>query len=153
MNRLLNFATERGIATIFGEVLRENENMLNMARDLGFSRVGVQSNGACLDVAALADAGLTVVHLSLYGARAGAHDWVTRRQGSFDLVLRALGAARRAEVTAVVATVVTRSTFRGLAASPPLPPRSTKSWHLAGSGRRRQRRSRGSSSRSAFRSA
>jgi acetyltransferase len=37
MNRLLNFAADRGIATIFGEVLRENENMLNMARDLGFS--------------------------------------------------------------------------------------------------------------------
>jgi acetyltransferase len=37
MNRLLNYAADRGIATIFGEVLRENENMLNMARDLGFS--------------------------------------------------------------------------------------------------------------------
>ena len=37
MNRLLNFAADRGIATIFGEVLRENEGMLNMARDLGFS--------------------------------------------------------------------------------------------------------------------
>ena len=37
MHRLLNFAAARGIATIFGEVLRENTNMLNMARDLGFS--------------------------------------------------------------------------------------------------------------------
>jgi len=37
MNRLLNFAADRGVATIFGEVLRENENMLSMARDLGFS--------------------------------------------------------------------------------------------------------------------
>ncbi|UCH74701.1 MAG: bifunctional acetate--CoA ligase family protein/GNAT family N-acetyltransferase [Rhodospirillales bacterium] len=37
MNRLLNYAAERGIATIFGEVMRENENMLSMARDLGFS--------------------------------------------------------------------------------------------------------------------
>ncbi|MDH3229104.1 MAG: bifunctional acetate--CoA ligase family protein/GNAT family N-acetyltransferase [Alphaproteobacteria bacterium] len=37
MNRLLNYAAERRIATIYGEVLRENENMLNMARDLGFS--------------------------------------------------------------------------------------------------------------------
>jgi acetyltransferase len=37
MSRLLSYAAERGIATIFGEVLRENENMLNMARDLGFS--------------------------------------------------------------------------------------------------------------------
>ncbi len=36
MNRLLNFAGERGIRTIFGEVLRENEAMLHMARDLGF---------------------------------------------------------------------------------------------------------------------
>ena len=37
MNRLLNYAADRGITTIFGEVMRENENMLNMARDLGFS--------------------------------------------------------------------------------------------------------------------
>ena len=37
MNRLLSYAADRGITTIFGEVLRENENMLNMARDLGFS--------------------------------------------------------------------------------------------------------------------
>ncbi len=37
MNRLLNFAGERGIATIFGEVLRENDTMLSMARDLGFA--------------------------------------------------------------------------------------------------------------------
>jgi len=29
-------ARERGIETIFGEVLRENETMLHMARDLGF---------------------------------------------------------------------------------------------------------------------
>jgi len=36
MNQLLNFARERGIETIFGEVLRENETMLHMARDLGF---------------------------------------------------------------------------------------------------------------------
>jgi acetyltransferase len=37
MHRLLNFARERGIETIYGEVLRENETMLKMAADLGFS--------------------------------------------------------------------------------------------------------------------
>lgn len=36
MNRILNYAGDRGIETIFGEVLRENEAMLHMARDLGF---------------------------------------------------------------------------------------------------------------------
>jgi acetyltransferase len=37
MHKLLNFAAQRGIETIYGDVMRENENMLNMARDLGFS--------------------------------------------------------------------------------------------------------------------
>lgn len=36
MNRIIAFAEERGIQTIYGEVLRENEPMLRMAKDLGF---------------------------------------------------------------------------------------------------------------------
>jgi acetyltransferase len=36
MQRLLNFARERGVTSIYGEVLRENETMLKMAEDLGF---------------------------------------------------------------------------------------------------------------------
>ncbi|MCK5273636.1 MAG: GNAT family N-acetyltransferase, partial [Alphaproteobacteria bacterium] len=36
MNRIMAFAEERGIQTIYGEVLRENEPMLRMAKDLGF---------------------------------------------------------------------------------------------------------------------
>ncbi len=38
MKKILDYARERGIVEIFGEVLRENNNMLNLCRDLGFSR-------------------------------------------------------------------------------------------------------------------
>jgi acetyltransferase len=37
MTRLLQIAKARGLSEIFGEVLRENEPMLKMARELGFS--------------------------------------------------------------------------------------------------------------------
>jgi acetyltransferase len=37
MNRLVEVARERGIGEITGEVLRENEPMLQMCRELGFA--------------------------------------------------------------------------------------------------------------------
>jgi len=37
MDRLIAFARERGIQTLFGEVLQENTIMLSLCRDLGFS--------------------------------------------------------------------------------------------------------------------
>jgi acetyltransferase len=37
MSRILNYARESGIGRVFGDVLRENERMLRLARELGFS--------------------------------------------------------------------------------------------------------------------
>jgi acetyltransferase len=37
MTDILNYARSRGIAHVFGDVLRENTTMLSMARDLGFT--------------------------------------------------------------------------------------------------------------------
>jgi acetyltransferase len=37
MTRIIEIARRRGVGEIFGEVLRENEPMLRLARDLGFS--------------------------------------------------------------------------------------------------------------------
>ncbi|HYC03302.1 MAG TPA: bifunctional acetate--CoA ligase family protein/GNAT family N-acetyltransferase [Azospirillaceae bacterium] len=38
MTRILDYARSRGIKEVFGEVLRENRNMLQLCRDLGFRR-------------------------------------------------------------------------------------------------------------------
>ena len=38
MNKILDYARSRGIREVYGEVLRENTNMLNMCRALGFVR-------------------------------------------------------------------------------------------------------------------
>ncbi|MGH7434888.1 MAG: radical SAM protein [Polyangiaceae bacterium] len=94
------------------------------ARRLGFVRVGLQTNGRRLAeagyVAELARAGLTDVHLSIHGAESAAHDYHTGVAGSFDAALAGLAAARASSLTAVVNTVLTRSSFRSLAGMPKL---------------------------------
>ena len=96
--------------------------LVTRARELGFVRVGVQTNGWALGepgrVEGLARAGLTDVHLSIHGAEARVHDWHVGRAGAFDTAMRTLSAARAAAREGVVATVLTRSTFRGLAPMP-----------------------------------
>lgn len=91
---------------------------------LGFARIGVQSNGVALAQAGrverLARAGLTDVHLSIHGAEARIHDWHTGRAGAFDGAMQTLAAARAAGLAVVVATVLTRSSFRVLAPLPRL---------------------------------
>jgi hypothetical protein len=95
------------------------EGFVTKARTLGFSQVGVQTNGWVLSgpgrVQALVAAGLTDLHLSIHGAEARAHDWHVGRAGAFDAALRTLSAARAAGLAVAVTTVVTRSSFRGLA--------------------------------------
>ena len=94
------------------------------ARRMGFVRVGLQTNGRRLAeagyVAGLARAGLTDVHLSIHGAESAAHDYHTGVAGSFDAALAGLAAVRASGLTAVVNTVLTRSSFRSLAGMPKL---------------------------------
>jgi uncharacterized Fe-S cluster-containing radical SAM superfamily protein len=87
------------------------------ARALGFGRIGVQTNGGRMAVLVeeLARAGLTDLHLSIHGADAASHDYHTGIAGSFDRALATLAAARAARLDVVVATVLTRSSFRGIA--------------------------------------
>lgn len=88
------------------------------ARGEGFSRIGLQTNGAGLvEVArlrALASAGLTDVHLTLLGGDAPTHDYHTGAPKSFERVLACLSAARSAGLDVAVNTVLTRSNFRTL---------------------------------------
>jgi L-amino acid N-acyltransferase YncA len=39
MQRLLDWASKRGVEEIYGDVLYENSHMLNLAREMGFERV------------------------------------------------------------------------------------------------------------------
>jgi hypothetical protein len=92
------------------------------ARALGFQRIGVQTNGRRLADAVVLDrlvaSGLTDVHLSLHGATAPAHDYHTGVDGSFEQTLAGMAHARSRGLRAVVVTVLTRSSCRGLGALP-----------------------------------
>jgi MoaA/NifB/PqqE/SkfB family radical SAM enzyme len=113
-----------GVTFVGGEPVIDArlEAFVTRSQELGFGRIGVQTNGWALAepgrVEALARAGLTDVHLSIHGAEARVHDWHVGRAGAFDAALRAWAAARAAALEVVVATVLTRSTFRGLGAMP-----------------------------------
>jgi hypothetical protein len=112
---------------------RRLEAFVRRARVLGFVRVGVQTNGWALAetgrAAALAEAGLTDVHLSIHGAEARVHDWHAGRAGAFDRAMQTLAAACAARLDVVVATVLTRSSFRVLAPLPRLlAARGARAW-------------------------
>lgn len=82
-------------------------------------RVGVQTHAGHADpetLRALAEAGLTDVHLSLHGETAAVHDYHTGRPGSFSRVLAALVAARTVGLSVFASTVITRSNARNLPA-------------------------------------
>ena len=103
------------------------EGFVARARELGFTRIGVQTNGWALGepgrVEALAHAGLTDVHLSIHGSEARVHDWHVARAGAFDAAARTWAAARAAALEVVVATVRTRATVRPTSrrSTPPSP--------------------------------
>ena len=86
------------------------------ARALGFARVGLQSDGRELTVEALralAGAGLTDLHVALYGASPPVHDYHTA-EGCFEGIAKVLSAARALGVTAVASTPLTRPNARSL---------------------------------------
>ena len=91
-----------------------------LARSLGFTRVGAQSDGRELTVealTALANAGLTDLHVALYGASPLMHDYHTA-DGSFDGLDAVLNASRSMQITSVVTTPLTRSNARSLGELP-----------------------------------
>lgn len=102
------------------------------ARRLGFTAIGLQTNGRSLagDRRSLAsndgllrelhEAGLGDLQLSIHAATAASHDYHTGRAGSFAALLDLLERARRRGLTCVVSSVVTRSNFRELSRLPAL---------------------------------
>jgi hypothetical protein len=93
--------------------------LVSLARELGFSAIGLQTNARRLATDAalfeqLIAAGLSDLHLSIHGSSADAHDYHTGQPGSFAACLSLLERAQRAGLTIVVTTVLTRSNFREL---------------------------------------
>jgi pyruvate-formate lyase-activating enzyme len=97
------------------------------ARSLGYTAIGLQTNARSLAggdggerFAALVDAGLSDLQLSIHAPTAEAHDYHTGHAGSFAACIDLIARAQRADITTVVVTVVTRSNFRELAKLPPM---------------------------------
>jgi MoaA/NifB/PqqE/SkfB family radical SAM enzyme len=117
-------------------------SMIADARALGYTAVGLQTNARQLTgggagetgtelFSALVDAGLSDLQLSIHAPTAEAHDYHTGRVGSFAACVELIARAQRADITVVVATVVTRSNFRELAKLPPvLKRRGVAAWLL-----------------------
>lgn len=107
------------------------------ARALGYTAIGLQTNARQLandggeSFTALVDAGLSDLQLSIHAPTPEAHDYHTGRAGSFAACIDLIARAQRADITVVVATVVTRSNFRELAKLPPvLKRRGVAAWLL-----------------------
>lgn len=98
--------------------------LVRRARAAGFARVGLQTNAARLADAgftgALADAGLTDVHVTVLGAEPAVHDHHTGVDGSLKAVLAGVAAVRARGLPVAATTVLTRSNYRVLNALPPL---------------------------------
>ena len=104
---------------------------IEAAREQGFRRIGIQTNGSSFD-AGLAAAGLTDVHVSLHGATATVHDYHTGVAGSYRRLLDTIGAARARKLTVVATSVLTRSNFRVIGELPwLLKRRGVAAWTIA----------------------
>ncbi len=88
--------------------------IVKAARERGFERVKLQSNGMMLAYPEFtqrcAEAGVTEVSFSVKGASADVHDRMVRTPGCFDLMLRGVDAAREAGMAVEADVLVYAST-------------------------------------------
>ena len=120
-----------GEPTLVPDALKE---AVGAARAAGFRSIGVQTNGHAFAALAapLASLGLTDVHLSVHGPNATAHDYHTGKEGSFEALWNAAGAAHRAGLKVVATTVLTRSDYRVLSEMATLlRARGVSAWQLS----------------------
>lgn len=105
-----------------GEVTirRDLPTLVEVARDLGYRTIQLQTNGRILGSMAAArrlkDAGITEVSPALHGPTAAIHDGLTRRPGSFRQTVRGIRNARRLGLPVIVNSVITRQNHRHLPA-------------------------------------
>ena len=108
--------------------------LVELARELGFSDIGLQTNAQFMAedpklLERLVRAGLSDLHLSIHAPDAAGHDYLTGTAGSFANCMAALDEATRQGVSTVVTSVITRSNFRELLNMPGLlKPRGVAAW-------------------------
>lgn len=88
--------------------------LVRAAREAGFRRVGIQTNGRILAApgaaAALRQAGLTDATVAIHAPEAGMHDWLAGEPGAFRQATLGARRLREAGVSTRLASVITRST-------------------------------------------
>lgn len=91
---------------------------VGLAREQGFRRIEVQTNGRMLSykgfVTRMVEAGVSAFQIALHGHTAALHDWHTRSEGSFEQAVRGIQRAKAHDVQVLVTTVITRSNYRHL---------------------------------------
>lgn len=87
--------------------------LVRAAREAGFRRVGIQTNGRIVAApgaaAALRQAGLTDATVAIHAPEAGMHDWLTGEPGAFRQATVGVRRLREAGVSTRLASVITRS--------------------------------------------
>lgn len=93
-------------------------DLVREARDLGYSRIHIQSNGKrfyykdfCRD---MRDAGANEFGLALHGHTPELHDYLTRSSGSFKATLRGIKNLTDMGLDVITNTVITKSNYRHL---------------------------------------
>ncbi|WP_084022324.1 radical SAM protein [Chlorobaculum limnaeum] len=114
MNRLSRIESIDTLVLTGGEatIRTDLELLLGHAKHLGFSDIGLQTNGRALNsdyVQKLLKAGLSTVLISLHGTSEHVHDKITGVPGSYKATLRAISNLFSASVGVVVNTVICRS--------------------------------------------
>jgi MoaA/NifB/PqqE/SkfB family radical SAM enzyme len=106
-----------GEPTIRGDLL----GLLKAARVLGYGDVKLQSNGLLLappgNLARLAAAGVTRVHVSIHTHRPERYDALVRREGSYGLMCQGLDAAVASGLSVVAEVILKEDTYRDLPAA------------------------------------
>lgn len=118
----LGAGREDGVWLAGGEVTLRPDlpRLVAAAREAGFGRVGLQTNGRVLAAAGAAAhlrrAGLTDAVVAVHGPAAEVHDALTREPGSFRQAVLGVRRLREAGVATRLATVVTRTVAEALPA-------------------------------------
>ena len=113
-------AGAREIALVGGEVLLQAElpARIQAARAAGVGRLWVWTDGRVLArpgaAAKVRQLGIAGVGVILWGAEAGAHDYVAGRKGRFSAALKGLKAARTAGLRIGVVAPILRPTYRDM---------------------------------------
>ncbi len=124
--RVARIETVRIIVFTGGEptVRKDLDMLVRRARDSGFTRICLQTNGRALSsydkVESLKASGLTEVLISLHGATASVHDSLVGAKGAFSATCKGIANLSRAGIFVGLNVVICRQNYRDLPRIPEL---------------------------------